>query len=74
MQYFSCQRERHRKETTMREYMFEYDTIEGFCGTAYVWAKNHSDAKRQIKEELKLYGGGHADVYTDGTLRFDVEV
>ena len=58
----------------MREYMFEYDTIEGFCGTAYVWAKTHADAKRQIKEELKLYGGGHADVYTDGTLRFDVEV
>lgn len=58
----------------MREYMFEYDTIEGFCGTAYVWAKSHADAKRQIREELKLYGGGHADVYTDGTLRFDVEV
>ena len=38
----------------MREYMFEYDTIEGFCGTAYVWAKSHADAKRQIREELKL--------------------
>lgn len=46
----------------------------GVTGEAYVWAKTHADAKRQIREELKLYGGGHADVYTDGVLRFDVEV
>lgn len=58
----------------MREYMFLYDTVEDFTGEAYVWARTHADAKRQIREELKLYGGGHADVYTDGVLRFDVEV
>ena len=58
----------------MREYMFLYDTVEDFTGEAYVWAKTHADAKRQIANELRLYGGGHADVYTDGVLRFYVEV
>lgn len=56
----------------MREYVVEFDSWNG-TGTAYYYARSHADARRKILADLQTLDGGHADVYLNGELVFDVE-
>lgn len=66
--------DQQRKGYDMREWMAEFDMFSG-TGTAYYYADTKADALKQIREELVVWGGGHADVYDEsGEFVCDVEV
>lgn len=58
----------------MYEIFVEFDLLDYGYATAYYYVNNKKQAIKEVTEELKVWGGGHADVYEDGEFLFDVEV
>ena len=58
----------------MNEYMVEFDANDG-SGTAYYETNNYGELIEWIEIDLRLLGGGHADIYDEeGDFVDDVEV
>ena len=58
-----------------KEFCVEFDLVETGYATAYFYAPNLKAVKADVKEELKIWGGGHADIFNaEGDWVADVEV
>lgn len=58
----------------MNEYMVEFDGING-CGTSYYETNNYGELIDWVEINLRLLGGGHADIYDEeGEFINDVEI
>jgi hypothetical protein len=58
----------------MNKYMAELDGINN-SDTAYYETNNYGELIRWIENDLRMLGGGHADIYDeDGDFVEDVEV
>lgn len=59
----------------VREIFAEFDLVYHGYASGYFYGRNLQDCKNQITEELKLWGGGHADIFDeDGEFIDDIEV
>lgn len=58
----------------MNEYMVEFDANKG-SGTAYYETDNYGELIEWVEIDLRLLGGGHADIFDEeGDFIDDVEV
>lgn len=58
----------------MNEYMVEFDGVNG-CGVTYYETNNYGELIKWVETDLRLLGGGHADIYDEeGNFIDDVEV
>lgn len=51
----------------------EFDLIDGGFADAYFYGETLDEIKERVIEELKVWGGGHADLFEDGEFIDDVE-
>ena len=59
----------------MREYFIEFDLVYYGYANGYYYADTRKELTSKVKEELKVWNGGHADVFDEeGEFLFDVEV
>lgn len=59
----------------MFEMFAEFDLIDGGYATGYFYGDTTDECMKQVADELRTWGGGHADVFDDDGEFFDwVEV